>query len=238
MKKKVCYYLLTLGLLFGCSTPLAEREKDAVSSGVYATKDSIDASRYDLAKHYINETTRLVPPPKKRINIPEFLTDQKKVKKQIKGQPVIQGPVRQKYVVLPAGEMMTNIVVESSPEYVVLLSNNQDLAKREKKAQENLITLKTITDKVIQDQAKELQYLRSRPNIFVRTWHFLTGFLKWGTLGFVILAIIALIVAACVPALAPAIFMVFRLVGTFVGMILGLITRLGSWVISLFQKKA
>ena len=60
--------LLVPLFLSGCVT-FSEKNSEALSVAVYATKDSIDNSRVDLAEKYSNEATRLVSPPKKRVEI-------------------------------------------------------------------------------------------------------------------------------------------------------------------------
>lgn len=52
----------------GC-TVYTEKQSEALSQSVYATKDSIDQSRIDLAEKYANQATRIVKPPKKKIPI-------------------------------------------------------------------------------------------------------------------------------------------------------------------------
>lgn len=67
--------LFAIVFLSGC-TVYTEKQTEAVSQTVYATKDSIDNARIDLAEQYINETARLVKPPKNRINIQPVYTDE------------------------------------------------------------------------------------------------------------------------------------------------------------------
>ena len=54
--------------LWGC-TVYTEKQTEPVSQAVYATKDSIDAARIDLADQYISQATKLIIPPKQRIPI-------------------------------------------------------------------------------------------------------------------------------------------------------------------------
>ena len=62
-------YVLILSLfLFGC-TVYTEKQSNALSQTVYATKDSLEAARIDLADSYINEAVKIVKPPKKRIAV-------------------------------------------------------------------------------------------------------------------------------------------------------------------------
>lgn len=60
--------LLTL-FLCGCSTRFVEKNSEELSKAVWASKDSMDAARIDLADKYIDAASKLVPPPKERIKI-------------------------------------------------------------------------------------------------------------------------------------------------------------------------
>lgn len=63
-------FLLLLSLfLCGCTTRFVEKQSEELSKVVYATSDSIDAGRFDLAEKYSKETTKLVVPPKQRIEV-------------------------------------------------------------------------------------------------------------------------------------------------------------------------
>lgn len=226
-----------LGLVFllltNCAEPVAKQEQRAVSRGVYATKDSIDVSRYDLAKSYINETTRVVPPPdaRDRVKIPSFTTPGRKATKT---QPATKS---QQYVVLPPNEQNTHVIVMNSPEYNQLLSYYSSLQESERTAWEKVDQVKKADDAVIKTINEELARLRARPNIFVRTWNFIHGLFKWGFLGFAILSIAAFVVALLVPGLAPFIWAAFRMVGSVIGAMLGLLTKLILWIVGLFKKK-
>jgi hypothetical protein len=68
MNKYLIYFLLFL-FLPAC-TVYTEKQSQALSRTVYATKDSLDQARIDLADKYSTETIRLVKPPKKRVEIP------------------------------------------------------------------------------------------------------------------------------------------------------------------------
>jgi uncharacterized protein YceK len=65
---KQALILIAVLALTGCGT-LPRKSNETLSRGVYAAADSMDARRVDLADRYIHEIKKLVPPPKKRINI-------------------------------------------------------------------------------------------------------------------------------------------------------------------------
>jgi len=220
-------------LLTNCAEPVAKQEQRAVSRGVYATKDSIDVSRYDLAKSYINETTRVVPPPaaKDRVKISPFVTPGKKPSKGNAGESPTQ------YVVLPPNEQNTHVIVMNSPEYNQLLTQYSSLQKSQAAEKATFDKIKKDDDGIIKAQAEELARLRARPNIFVRAWNFIHGLFKWGFLGFAVLGIAAFVVALLVPGLAPFIWAAFRMVGSVIGAMLGVLTKLILWIVGLFKKK-
>lgn len=57
-------------LMFGCTTTkFVEKQSEELSKAVYATKDSLEFARLDLAEMYSDESVKLVPPPKDRIKI-------------------------------------------------------------------------------------------------------------------------------------------------------------------------
>ena len=72
MKYNIYIYALCIPILFlflyGC-TIYTEKQSKALSQTVYATKDSLDVARIDLADSYINQAVKIVKPPKKRIDV-------------------------------------------------------------------------------------------------------------------------------------------------------------------------
>ena len=77
--KALLLSILSCLLLCSCATPHGLKTQVAVdarlSEAVYATRDSMDAGRFDLAYKYSNEAARLVSPPKKRIPIASIYAD-------------------------------------------------------------------------------------------------------------------------------------------------------------------
>jgi hypothetical protein len=69
----------TIFLTFICvvltsCTFYTEKRSEALSQAVFATSDSINAARFDLASKYSKESERLAYPPKKRIKIEPIIT--------------------------------------------------------------------------------------------------------------------------------------------------------------------
>lgn len=72
--KNILLFIFSVFILNGCSV-YTEKQSEALSRDVYATKDSLDSARIDLAQGYINQATEIVKPPKKKIIINPIYTD-------------------------------------------------------------------------------------------------------------------------------------------------------------------
>ena len=101
----VCMFLM------GC-TVYTEKQTEAVSQSVYATKDSIDLARIDLAESYINETVKLINPPKKRIEI-----------SAVYQTPIQVNDSKQRIVIVPEQYKSDKVVVVNSTDYDNLLKD-------------------------------------------------------------------------------------------------------------------
>lgn len=125
--------LICLLLLFGQScTIYTEKQSEALSKVVYASKDSMEAARIDLADMYVTETTRLVRPPKNRIKIESVY--QKSVQQHIgtigssSNRELI--PVnKQRMVIIPEKYRADTVVVVSTEEYQRLLKDKETFAQ-------------------------------------------------------------------------------------------------------------
>ena len=116
---------LSVFLLGGC-TVYTEKQTEAVSQSVYATKDSIDLARIDLAENYINETTKLINPPKKRIAI-----------SAIYQKPLEVNGSKQRIAIVPEQYKNDKVVVINTTDYDNLLKD-KDIAIQLKKDNESL----------------------------------------------------------------------------------------------------
>ena len=117
--------ILSIFVLSGC-TVYTEKQTEAVSQSVYATKDSIDLARIDLAESYINETVKLINPPKKRIGISAIYQN-----------PIQVNDSKQRIVIVPEKYKSDKVVVVNSTEYDNLLKD-KDIAIQLKKDNEIL----------------------------------------------------------------------------------------------------
>lgn len=118
--KKFILLFSAIFLFNGC-TVYTEKQSEAVSQSVYATKDSIDLARIDLAESYINETTKLINPPKKRIPI-----------NAIYQKPIKVGDSDQRIVIVPEQYKNDKVVVVNSADYSELLKDKENASKLKK----------------------------------------------------------------------------------------------------------
>ncbi|MCK9282301.1 MAG: hypothetical protein M0P71_16920 [Melioribacteraceae bacterium] len=82
MKKS---FLLIIAILYvsGCGVYYSTKDSQTISRGVYAASSATDNSRFDLTKKYLDETKKVIVPPKKPIKITQISqtkTDAKGVK--------------------------------------------------------------------------------------------------------------------------------------------------------------
>jgi anion-transporting ArsA/GET3 family ATPase len=129
--------ILTLLLLFfsGC-TVYTEKQSEALSRSVYASKDSVEAARFDLTEQYVNESTRLVKPPKNRIEIGSIY---KSVSLNTKPDPSFdeskektKNKPKQRVLIIPEKFKNDNVVAVNSQEYDTLLKSKEIYDQLEK----------------------------------------------------------------------------------------------------------
>jgi len=149
-----CFILLFLN---SC-TVYTEKQSEALSRSVYATKDSLDNARLDLADTYANESTRIVRPPKQRIEIKSVY------KKNVDNSSNIVKPTiinKQRVLIVPEKYKNDIVVVVSSEEYQQLLKDkethdqiekdNYSLVETKKLIDQELIRQMEYNDKMIKD---------------------------------------------------------------------------------------
>ena len=116
-----------LFLLSPSCTVYTEKQSEALSKVVYASKDSMEAARIDLADKYITETTRIVRPPKTRIKIDPVYKHIDTVSSGSKHDPIIIN--KQRMVIIPEKYRADTVVVVSSEEYQQLLKDKETFAQ-------------------------------------------------------------------------------------------------------------
>ena len=145
-------------LLVSC-TYYTEKQSEALSQNVYATSDSLNKKRVDLAYYYSNETTKLVKTPKHRIPIQSVYEA---------GKVVQNSPKKEKtaVVLVPDQYKDERVVVVGSADYQALLKNkaineqlkkdNENLIKSNKDTEDELKHQKEMKDTIIKN-AETLQ---------------------------------------------------------------------------------
>lgn len=137
--------LLSTLLVVGC-TYYTEKQSEALSQNVYATNDSLNKARVDLAYYYSDQTTRLVKVPKKRIPIQSVYQAGEVVKDTKAGE-------KTRVVIVPSQYKDDKVVVVDSVEYQDLLKVKA-IAEQLKKDNVNLVNAKENTDKELAKQAE------------------------------------------------------------------------------------
>jgi hypothetical protein len=161
---KTLFLFLFILLSLNSCTVYTEKQSEALSKVVYASKDSMEAARIDLADKYVTETTRLVRPPKNRIKIESIY--QKSIQQHIETiasssnrEPI---PInKQRMVIIPEKYRADTVVVVSTEEYQRLLKDketfaqiqrdNEGLAEAKQTVDNELIRQLENRDKMIND---------------------------------------------------------------------------------------
>lgn len=138
------FILIVLFLLLPSCSSVQQRQNESLRTGVRAIQDSIQHNRYDLAKKYSDQVSRIVPPPKKSVSIETF--------------GIGTGVDRKDYTVLPESKIPASIIIENSLEFQKLVSDNEKLSKMLEHESESLETYKSSVDSSLRDvQDKLLQ---------------------------------------------------------------------------------
>lgn len=118
------FLLIVCCLVASSCTVYTEKQSEALSRTIYATKDSLEQARIDLADKYSTETTRLVKPPKKRIDIPPvYKKTIDVITSQSKHSPTYID--KQRVLIIPEKYKADTVVVVSSKEYEDLLKDKE-----------------------------------------------------------------------------------------------------------------
>jgi hypothetical protein len=150
--KKALFCILFLLIAPSC-TVYTEKQSEALSRTVYATKDSLDVARIDLADKYANEATRIVRPPKNRINVqPVYKKNIDVISSQSKVKPTIVN--KQRVVVIPEKYRNDTVVVVSSEEYQQLLKDKETFEQIEK----DMVNITETKLAVDQELIRQMEY--------------------------------------------------------------------------------
>ena len=148
MKKTL---LLSTLFLTSC-TVYTEKQSEALSQNVYATSDSLNMARVDLAYYYSTETTKLISQPKHRISIQPVYEASTVTKTQ--GDKI-------RVVIVPKEYVNDKVVVVNSKEYQDLLKDRAtaiqlkkdyvNLQKAHETTDKEVVLQKSMHDKMVKD---------------------------------------------------------------------------------------
>lgn len=123
-------FCIVLIMCTSCKTVYTEKQTEALSQVVYATKDSLDAARIDLADTYATEATRIVRPPKERLEVQAIYEKSSAVLSS--GTKNITPESKQRVVMIPEKYKQDIVVVVSSAEYDQLLKDKENFDQIQK----------------------------------------------------------------------------------------------------------
>lgn len=149
---KTLFFCFLFLVLTAC-TVYTEKQSQALSRAVYATRDSFEAARIDLADSYSAEAARIVHPPKGRVEVKSVY------KKSVDvigsgSKPVSKVTAKQRVVIIPEKYRNDVVVVVSSKEYQNLLKDKEIMTQLEK----DLDNLTFVKQEVDQEIVKQQEY--------------------------------------------------------------------------------
>lgn len=146
-------FLCFLFLVLTACTVYTEKQSQALSRAVYATRDSFEAARIDLADSYSAEAARIVHPPKNRVDVKPVY---KKTVDVIgsNSKPVSTVTAKQRVVIIPEKYRNDVVVVVSSEEYQNLLKDKEVMSQLQK----DLDSLTLVKQEVDQEIIKQQEY--------------------------------------------------------------------------------
>ncbi len=230
MKRFLIIILLCLSTFFTSCSTVQKRQNELIRQGVYATQESINKGRIDLADKYVNQLTKIVPPPAKKIPVQTFQVKRpvhgnvktgENVKIYAEGQYFKEFDTKldsEPFVVLPERLKDKPVIVENSPEFVKLVDENKDLKKQLEKERATIASFESKIEDVQRDKEKIVEKASKKSGI----WGWVTG------LGITGIAGIIGIIALCVffPALMPILASIFTSIVSGVNGILRVIGKL------------
>lgn len=200
--KSISMLIFIISIFVLCSscrnTLYIEKQSENVSRTVYATKDSLDNARIDLASQYINETTKLIIPPKQRIPIEAIY-----VKNSTSKGTKIQKD-NKRMIVVPAEYANEEVLVVGSSEYKELLST-KEIANQLAQDKENLEKEKENTNTELRNKEKQItDMISSISNLQVEVANKTATIYKLGCALIGLIVLIGLYVYLKVKALLPS----------------------------------
>jgi hypothetical protein len=144
-------------LLTGCLPVFIEKQSEPLKQAVYGVNDSLTEARIDLAWFYSNQTTKLVEPPKNRINI----------KPLIKNEVVSTGNNKvtlsdgTRVLVLPEQYSNDEVIVVNSKAYNEILKNKHIIEQLTKEKKEQGLFIDTVNEQIKKNNEVNNKLLKS-----------------------------------------------------------------------------
>ena len=144
-------------LLTGCLPVFLEKQSEPLKQAVYGVNDSLTEARIDLAWFYSNQTTKLVEPPKNRINI----------KPLIKNEVVSTGNNKvtlsdgTRVLVLPEQYSNDEVIVVNSKAYNEILKNKHIIEQLTKEKKEQGLFIDTVNEQIKKNNEVNNKLLKS-----------------------------------------------------------------------------
>lgn len=136
--------ILFLSLFLASCTVYTEKQSEALSRNAYATDDSLNEARVDLAYYYSQETVRLIKPPKSRIDI----------KAVYQNNSLTAGSTNTtRIAMIPEQYKSDKVVTVNTGEYQNLIQDKA-IATQLKKDNQNITLAKAATEKELAKQAE------------------------------------------------------------------------------------
>ena len=146
-------FVIVICLLSVSCTIYTERQSQALSRAVYATRDSFDSARLDLADAFSAEAARIVKPPKNKISVKSInKVEDVAVKVGEDGNTIIE-KTNVRRVIVPERYKNDIVVVVNSKEYNELLKN-KEIYKQLETENQTLLKFKTEVDEELTKQEK------------------------------------------------------------------------------------
>ena len=172
-----CFIFLNLT---GCGTFYLEKNSEALSQAVYASKDSIDVARLDLTDMYVSQAARIIIPPKHRITINAVYNKDKTstTSTSSTSKSASLNSKGQRILIVPEKYKNDKVIVVNTDEYTELLKTvevNTQLEKDKLNLKEHIIVVNAqiannekITNELILSNQKLKETVLEKNNIITK----------------------------------------------------------------------
>jgi hypothetical protein len=151
--KKIFAAVSACMLLAAC-TVYTEKQSQALSRAVYATRDSFEKARIDLATNYASEAARIVKPPKNKIEITSVYKTVTIPVVTSEAKPKQPTPVnKQRVLVIPEQYRYDTVVVINTEEYQQLLKDKQTFEQLKRDYEQTLKFKGEVDDELARQEA-------------------------------------------------------------------------------------